>query len=175
MYEENDGIYLHLQGKDRKENGRSCEMKTGIAYDGVVWHVNDKGEKRRILDNKVAYAGFMDAKEFRQKKEGIVANRFNVDEIVLRVINGDGAGWVRGKNSEDTISVLDEFHRNKKITECIKDKEHANLIRDELLKGEYDKLLEYLSLCIESTEDEKEKEGLRNLYSYYNENKDALS
>ena len=175
LYEENDGIYLHLQGKDRKESGHACEMKAGIAYDGVVWNLNDKGKKRRILDNKVAYAGFMDAKEFRQKKEGIVANRFNVDEIVLRVINGDGAGWVRGKNSEDTISVLDEFHRNKKITECIKDKEHANLIRDELLKGDYDKLLEYLSLCIESTEDENEKEGLRNLYNYYSENKDALS
>lgn len=37
LYEENDGIWLKLQGQSRKENGTSKGMKVGIANDGVTW------------------------------------------------------------------------------------------------------------------------------------------
>ena len=37
LYEENDGLWLKLQGKDRKQYGKDKEMKVGIAYPGVRW------------------------------------------------------------------------------------------------------------------------------------------
>lgn len=174
LYEENDGIWVRTQGKDRKENGPTKEMKLGIAYDGALYQESASGTRRRILDNKIAYAGFMPIQEFRKKKEGLIASIYDVSSVELRVINGDGASWIQKKNGEKCICVLDEFHRNKKITECVKNKEHAKKIYEVLFEGDYDKLLEYIEAVINSVEDEDEIKGLQELYRYYNENKEAL-
>ena len=175
LYEENDGIWLHLQGKSREKYGRSREMKVGIAYDGVIWKISKKGEKRRILNNKIAHAEFEEIKEFREHKEGMIASRFKVDKIKLRVINGDGAGWIQKQKGKETITVLDKFHRNKKIKECVKDPEKAERIAEVLYEGDADILLEYIDAAIESVEDEGEKAGLQELHDYYEENKESLS
>ena len=173
LYEENDGIWLKLQGKSREEHGPSKEMKVGIAYDGVRWKETKSG-KRRVLDNKVAYASFKSAKEFRKVKEGLVASRFDVDQIQLRVCNGDGASWIRNKNSESCIDVLDEFHRNKKITECVRDSEFAALLRTHLYNKDIDLLLACIEAQINSLTDVAEIEKMRELQRYYTENKDSL-
>ena len=176
LYEENDGIWLKLQGKDRKENGPSKEMKMGIAYDGVIFRDSDRtGKRTRMLDNKLAIAGFMPIDEFRDRKEGLVSSVFRTSKIELRVINGDGAAWIQKKAADTTtISVLDEFHRNKKIRECVKNRDHAEQIAEELYKGDYDGLLEFIEALQNSVDDDKEIEGLKELYSYYSENREAL-
>ena len=174
LYEENDGIWIGLQGESRKENGPSKEMKVGIAYDGAKWEVNKAGEKRRILDNKVALAGFMPIGEYRRQKEGLIGSVFSKDEIELRVVNGDGGAWTQQKQSPGCICVLDEFHRNKKLKECVKDQEFAQTLRTLLYENKIDELLECLEAQINSITDEKEIEGLKTLQSYYTENKDAL-
>ena len=174
LYEEADGIWLGLQGKSRRIHGKSKEMKVGIAYDGVVHEVSRNGKVRRNLDNKIAFGGFMSVNEFRRKKEGLVASHFDVESIDLRVLNGDGAGWIQKQKSVECISVLDKFHRNKKITECIPNREHAALVRDMLYDGDYDALLEYIKVCIDSGLDEHETKGFEELYTYYSENKKAL-
>jgi len=173
LYEEDDGIWLKLQGKSRKEHGPSKEMKVGIAYDGVQW-AETKSGKRRALDNKVAYASFENARTFRKNKEGLVASRFDVDEIELRVCNGDGANWIRRKNSDRYIDVLDKFHRNKKITECVRDPEFAALLRGLLYSKDIDLLLECLEAQINSLSEASEIEKLKELQTYYRENRDSL-
>lgn len=174
LYEENDGIYLSLQGESRKQHGRSKEMKVGIAYDGAVWQIGKNKKKRRTLDCKIAYASFENAREFQKNKEGIVASRFNVDEIDLRVINGDGAQWIQKHGDTDCISVLDAFHRNKKITECVRDPEFAKLLKNLLYEKRVDDLMDCLEAQINSVMDEQEKTDLQELQRYYRNNKDAL-
>lgn len=174
LYEENDGVWLSLQGKSRKENGKSKEMKVGIAYDGVTWQIGKGGKKRRTLDCKVAYASFENVTEFRKNKEGVIASRFNVDEIDLRVINGDGAKWIQKQGESDCIGVLDAFHRNKKITECVRNVEFAKTLRTLLYEKRTDDLLNCIEAQINSVMDEQEKEDLRELQSYYLNNKDSL-
>jgi len=176
LYEENDGIWLKLQGKDRKQYGRDKEMKVGIAYPGVRWMPCGK-TKRRILDNKVAYATFAPVAAFRKFKEGLVASRFDVKGIDLRIVNGDGAQWIQKKNGVKTIQVLDKYHRNKKITECVSDKDFADNLRKLLYAGETDLLLTVIEAQINSLLPEgnrKEIEKLTDLYSYFSENKEAL-
>ena len=173
LYEEDDGVWLNLQRKSRQENGPSKEMKVGIAYDGVRCEKTGSGE-RRILDNKVAYASFESAGEFRKSKEGLVASRYDVDEIELRVHNGDGANWIRRPNTENSIDVLDEFHRDKKITECVRDPEFAALLRSLLDSKKIDMLLNCIEAQINSLTDAAEIEKLRELQHYYTENKDSL-
>lgn len=173
LYEENDGVWLKLQGESRKKYGVSKEMKVGIAYDGVQWAETRSG-KRRVLDNKVAYASFENVRDFRKNKEGLVASRFDVDEIELRVYNGDGAQWIRQQNSEECIDVLDSFHRNRKITECVRDPQFAALLRGLLYSKNIDLLLECLEAQINSVTDTAESEKLKELQNYYKENRDSL-
>lgn len=176
LYEENDGIWLKLQGKSRREYGASREMKVGIAYDGVVYEPEGmkKKPKRRILDNKVAYASFEEAKIFRAKKEGLIASRFRVDEIKLRVLNGDGGNWIPKKNTPGRICVLDQFHRNKKITECVRDKAFADLLRKLLFSGNIEELLDCIEAQINSIPEGEDAKKLRELQEYYTEHKDNL-
>ena len=174
LYEENDGVWLNLQGKSRKRYGRSKEMKVGIAYDGATWQIGKGGKKRRTLDCKVAYASFETAREFQRNKEGVVASRFDVDEIDLRVINGDGAQWIQENGDADCIGVLDQFHRNKKITECVRDPVFGKLLRDLLYEKRIEDLMDCLEAQIHSVMDEQEKTDLCELQRYYRNNKDAL-
>ena len=176
LYEENDGIWLKLQGKDRNLYGKAREMKVGIAYPGVRWMPCGK-TKRRILDNKVAYATFDPVGAFRKFKEGLVASRFAVKGIDLRIVNGDGAQWIQKKNGVKTIPVLDKYHRNTKITECVADKDLADNLRKLLYAGDTDMLLTVIEAQINSLlpgENQKEIEKLTDLYSYFSENKEAL-
>ncbi len=174
LYEENDGIWLSLQGQSRKENGSSKEMKVGIAYDGAKWKVSKDGKKRRTLDNKVAYAAFMPISEYRRLKEGRIASVFSKDTIELRVVNGDGGAWTQQKQSSDCICVLDAFHRNKKLKECVRDQEFAQTLRNLLYENKIDELFECLEAQINSVTDEKEIADLKTLQRYYTDNKDAL-
>ena len=174
LYEENDGIYLKLQGESRKENGSDKEMKVGIAYDGATWQIGKDKKKRRTLDCKVAYASFENAQDFMKNKEGLVASRFNVNEIELRVINGDGAQWIQKHGDANCIGVLDKFHRNKKITECVRDREFAALVRELVYTGRTEDALTCIEAQMNSVPDEQEKALLKELYSYYANNKDAL-
>ena len=174
LYEENDGVWLKLQGKDRETEGPSKEMKVGIAYDGVLWSGGKDGKQRRTLDNKVSYASMEPAADFRRHKEGIIANHYRVDEIQQRILNGDGAAWLKKRNSEQDILVLDKFHRNKKITECVKNAEFAQTLRTLLSERRVDELLECIEAQINSIEDEHEIEGLRELLRYYTENRESL-
>ena len=174
LYEENDGVWLKLQGKDRKKYGASREMKVGIAYDGVRWSGGEDGKRRRILDNKVVYASFETAKKFLSRKEGLIASRFDVSKILLRIVNGDGAAWIQN-TGEGRIPVLDVFHRNKKLTECVHDKDFANILKGHLFAGRIQELLDCLEAQINSVEDEDEKKSLVELYRYYSENRNALT
>lgn len=175
LYEENDGVWLKLQGKDRKMCGPSKEMKAGIAYDGATWQNCKDGKKRRALDCKVAHASFEPAKKFRESKEGVIASCYDTKKVELRIINGDGAGWIQKKGNKECICVLDKFHRNKKLTECIKNKDFLQTARTLLFSNRIEDLLVCIAAQIESTEDVAEQDGLRELLSYYTENKDAMT
>ena len=147
----------------------------GIAYDGATWEHCKDGKKRRTLDCKVAHASFETAKQFRESKEGIIASRYDVKKIELRIINGDGANWIQKKGKANCICVLDKFHRNKKLTECIKNKHFLETAKELLYANRIDDLLTCIAAQIDSTEDEAEQNGLRELLAYYAENKDAMT
>ena len=60
LFEEADGVWINMQGKDRPKKGRKCELKMAVAYDG--WELESKGRYR--LRNKVMVSGFEAPKEF---------------------------------------------------------------------------------------------------------------
>jgi len=171
LFEEQDGIWINLQGEDRKTYGRNKEMKVAIAYDGT----KKTGKKRYELTNKVACANFEAVGKFQKRKEGVIAQTYNVDEITMRFLNGDGASWIRGAQTDETVHFqLDPFHRNKAIRTYVKDPEMREQIMELLYLKEIDTLLMYIEALTNSVEDETERENLLALLTYFTNNKDGL-
>ncbi len=93
-------------------------MKVAIAYDGA----ENIGQKRYRLTNKVASANFESINKFVRRKEGKIAEAYCVDEIETRILNGDGASWIKQSVTDETVIFqLDTFHRNKAIHENVSD------------------------------------------------------
>ena len=169
LYEEADGIWLKLQGKDRKAYGSSKEMKAAIAYSGV----RQDGERRRLAD-KVACAGFEGVEDFIRHKEGVIASVYRVDEIDLRILNGDGANWISAHKDEVAIYQLDPFHRNRAIREYVNDPELQDLMIDLLYAKDIDKLLAVIEASVNSTLEPDEQEKRQRLLDYFSNNKEGL-
>lgn len=171
LYEEMDGVYLSLQGKDRQSHGTSKEMKVSIAYSGIL---EDKNERRRLA-NKVAHARFEEAKDFRRHAEGVVANFYDVRAIQRRIFNSDGGAWITRSLVPGCIFQLDLYHRNKAVRTYINDKELQNLILTLLNEKRIEEALSVTEASIESTLEPREQENRRKLYVYlYNNRKNLI-
>ncbi len=170
LFEEADGVYIKLQGKNRKkEKQDKAEIKIGIAYDG--WRKT--GPDRYALENKVVVAGFAKAKEFQEYREAVIAKEFNLDEVSQRILNADGASWIKKVKDKSTCFQLDPFHRNK----AVKEKIHEEAARDailELLKEDIEELFQYLETYRNSLSDEDEIEDVEDLIHYYENNQEGL-
>ena len=171
LFEEQDGIWLNLQGKDRKELGKNAEMKITIAYTGAV----KTGGNRYNLAGKVACANFEGIDSFFDRKEGIIAEMYDMDEIETRILNGDGANWIKRSVTDDSVHYqLDPFHRNKAITQYVSDPEARKLIFKLLYSKQIVLLLEVIDAYSNSTGDEKERESYLRLLKYFQNNRDGL-
>ena len=171
LFEEQDGVWLDLQGQSRKDHGPGKEMKLAIAYDGA----ERKGKNRYILTNKVACANFEGASEFQKRKEGVIAGAYNVDEIAMRFVNGDGAKWIRQSLVADAAYFqLDPYHRNRAITQHVNDPNARKLITKTLYSKDIDLLLHVIEVEAASTEDEKARKNYLKLYTYFQNNRDGL-
>ena len=170
LFEEADGVYINIQGQDRPKSGKKLEMKVAVAYEG--WKETSKD--RYELVNKMACAGFEDAPEFYKRKEAMIAKEYNIDEIGMRILNGDGASWIK-HGIDDTVHYqLDPFHKHKAVLRNVRDEEQRKKILQLLGNNEVEDLLIYIADLVNSAEDEKEQKKLKELYSYFKENKEGL-
>jgi len=171
LFEEQDGIYLKLQGADRKKHVDGKEMKVAIAYDGAV----KKGKSRYELSNKVACANFEGVEKFVKRKDGVIAGVYNVDEIEMKFLNGDGAPWIKHSKTDDDVHFqLDQFHRNKAVTTYVSDMEARKRITDVMHSNDIDLLLHVIESEALSIADEDEQEKYMKLYNYFSNNKDGM-
>lgn len=170
LFEEADGVYINIQGKDRPKSGKKLEMKVAVAYEGWKETSNNRFE----LVNKIACAGFEEASTFYKKKEAMIAKVYNVDEIEIRILNGDGAAWIK-HGIDDTVHYqLDPFHKHQAVLRNVSDKTQRRTILELLDENKIDNALEYIEALANSIEDEKEEKRLKDLYSYFNENRYGL-
>ncbi len=175
MFEEADGVYVNLQGKDRKNTGQDmAEIKVGIAYDG--W--KKTGKDRYELPNKVVVAGFAKAKKFQEYREAAIAEAFDLDEVSQRILNADEASWAKKVKDKSTCFQLDPFHKNKavkeKIDNIIQNKMARNAIMELLEKTDIEGLFSYLEIYRDSLSEEKEIEDVETLIKYYENNRSEL-
>lgn len=171
LFEEADGVWLDLQGKDRKaRNFSKAEMKVGIAYDG--W--KDRGNGRYELDGKVVTAGFGKGADFHKAMEASIAREYDLEKTDLRLLNGDGAPWIKKVPDKSTVFQLDPFHRNQAIREKIKDKLARKTIYEHLENRQIDELLEFLKVYRDSLPEEEWSIKAGELLEYFTNNRDGL-
>lgn len=171
LFEEADGVYFNLQGEDRKKNRqKKAEIKVAIAYDG--W--KKTGKDRYILPNKVVVAGFAKAKDFHAYREAVIAAEYNLDEVTQRILNADGASWIKKVKDESTCFQLDPYHKNKAVKEKIHDKRAVKavmeLLQDEDIKG----LFDYLETYKNSLSEDEAIVDVQSLIDYYRNNEEGL-
>ena len=171
LFEEADGVYIKLQGTDRKkEKQDQSEIKIGIAYDG--WRKT--GPDRYALENKVVVAGFSKAKEFQEYREAVIAQEFDLNEVSQRILNADGASWIKKVKDKSTCFQLDPFHRNKAVKEKIHEEAARDAILELLREEEIEELFRYLEIYRNSLSDEDEIEDAEELIRYYENNREGL-
>ena len=146
-------------------------MKLAIAYDGA----KKTGTNRYELTNKVACASFESVDKFYRRKEGVIAAHYNVDEVELRILNGDGANWIKRSVTDETIHYqLDPFHRNRAIFRAAPDENARKTMLKLLYRNGIEDLLSYIDALANSMEDEAAELALRELYTYFSNNKEGL-
>ena len=180
LFEEADGIWINLQGKDRKErlekNKKKCEkenkefnpkqkikteLKLHVMYEG--WK---KDDKRHPLINKQYIAGMMKPKEIKKLRDARVYQQYDVEKIKLRVVNGDGAKWTKGITAKGGIYQKDQFHIMQEIVRDVP-KEYRNIIEELVRTKQYDKIEKAIEgLKVELGGEYKAVKKLNTLQSY---------
>ena len=180
LFEEADGLWINLQGKDRKErlekNKKKCEkenkefnpkqkikteIKLHVMYEG--WK---KDDKRHPLINKQYIAGVMKPKEMKKLRDARVYQEYDVEKIKLRVVNGDGAKWTKGITAKGGIYQKDQFHIMQEIVRDVP-KEYRNIIEELVKTKQYDKIEKAIEgLKVELGGEYKAVKKLNTLQSY---------
>ena len=174
LFEEADGIFLHLQKPYRPKGFSGKEIKVSTTYEGIR-----KGrDGRNEVVGKIMTAGFEKAKDFHRIREAMIQTKYNTDEASYRFINGDGAAWVKHPYDLDTIYQLDRFHVFKKIIYCIADQDMRKELKTLYINGKTEELLEktdaYANSVASNEKEDKREEKARALYSYLLNNKAGI-
>lgn len=176
LFQEADGVWLNMQGKDRPKSGKSRkkEMKIAKTYEG--WEKRGNQKDAYLTYNRTVVASFDKSSDFKKLCDATIAKNYNVDEIQYKIINGDGDPWIKsGIGEEGVYYQLDPFHRAREIVRAVPEKSQATKLNAMFDKGNIDKGLEYLTeLMIEYRDNEKVREKLYKLYDYLTGNYEGL-
>ena len=153
LFEEADGIWINLQGKDRqkrlekqkekceKENKEfnpkmkvKTELKLHVMYEG--WK---KDDPRHALINKQYIAGIMKPKEIKKLRDARVYQQYKEENIKMRVTNGDGAKWTKGITVAGGFYQKDQFHIMQEIVRDVP-KEYRKIIKEIVNTKQYNKI-----------------------------------
>lgn len=171
LFEEADGLWLSMQGKSRENSSKGGkELKVGVVYEG--WEKRYPSSKEYKTVEKMAFAGYMKPDEFKAIRDASIAEKYNIDEILYRILNGDGASWIKhGHDLKTDIFQLDPYHLAKCVVRNVYDKQAGNHIMKWLKAGEFEKAFKKIEeLKYKSGGLEKEVKQLNDLESYIKNN-----
>lgn len=175
LFEEADGLWLSMQRKSRgKKSKGKKELKLGIVYEG--WTTRYPCSKEYKAVEKQVFAGYLKPEEFKELREAAITAKYNVDEIKYRVLNGDGALWIRrGHDLETSLFQLDPYHLAKSVIRNVKDKKARKKIIKWLKAGELEKVFEKLEdLKYQCDGEAAQIKKLKKLKEYIQNNKDGI-
>lgn len=173
LFEEMDGVWLRMQGKDHKKAPKQ-EMKVCTLYEG--WDGTSRDQSRLV--NKRMLAGMEKSAEFHKKREALIEKHYEADEIGQRILNGDGGSWIKEPYDADTIYQLDRFHIHREIKRNLREKEARKAVWELFESERIEEMFAYLRIYADSVtgEDEGDKRSSNalKLYEYLWNNREGL-
>jgi hypothetical protein len=105
LFVEADGYWCSMQ----RERKKSRETKMVVSHEG--WRARAPGSNEYELLNKTHYLD-LDSKDFWEEASRHLYSRYDIDENVMVVINGDRASWIRAGVDyfPKAIYQVDRFH-----------------------------------------------------------------
>ena len=181
LFQEMDDVWLSMQKKKRRKAGTPSAkgnkksgkkpLHVGIAYTG--W--SERKDGRYATTDKIATTSFGGAKEFNGHFEMLLRHRYDMDGVDLRLMNGDGANWIKSSADEsDAILQLDPYHRSQAILRGVSDRESRRKIYDAIREKDIDKTLAVTYSLVEGAEDDITREKAAELHGYFSENRESL-
>lgn len=160
-------------GVKNSSKGRK-ELKVGVVYEG--WKKKYSSSSEYTTVEKIAFAGYMNPEEFKILRDATIAEKYNADEIIYRILNGDGASWIRNAHNLETDRFqLDRCHIAECVVRNVYDKQAAPHIMRWLKTGEIEKIFEKIEkLKYENGGLEKEVKKLNILENYIKSNIDGI-
>ena len=111
--------------------------------------------------------GFMSAKEMKARRDARIYQKYDIDKIKVRVMNGDGALWIDNLATGDTIRQKDNFHIHQEIIRDIPEEEHRRQLERLIAESRYNEIPVYIKfLKFEYGGEEKCVKKLEKLESY---------
>ena len=175
LFQEQDGVWLYLQGKDRpKGKNKKKELKLAVSYTG--WTLRPGSKKEYVVVDKTVCASFSNSSHFKKLASATISEKYNVDEIQTRILNGDGAKWIKATCEDQDIHFqLDPFHISQAIIRKVSEKKSQKKLLKLFREGKVEDGLEMIiKLMIENSKDEKSLKKLEDLYNYLISNRDGL-
>ena len=175
LFQEQDGVWLSIQGKDKpKGKSKKKELKLAVSYTG--WTLRPGSKKEHIVVDKTVCASFDKVKHFKKLTEATIAEKYNVDEIQTRILNGDGAKWIKATCQDQDIHFqLYPFHISQAILRSVSDKKDKKELIALFREGKVDEGLETITkMLILNNDNEKAFNKLAILYDYLVSNRDGL-
>ena len=109
-----------VKGRKKKKK----KLKLGITYE--VWLNRKQSKEQYEVINKVAFASFGNIKKFKELSDVTIPKLYNVDEIQTRIINGDGASWIKESLGQKCVYFqLDPFHQSQTVYRKVNNKNQA--------------------------------------------------
>lgn len=175
LFQEQDGVWLSIQGKDRpKGKSKKKELKLAVSYTG--WTLRPGSKQEHIVVDKTVCASFDKVNYFKKLTEATIAEKYNVDEIQTRILNGDGAKWIKATCQDQDIHFqLDPFHVSQAILRNVSDKKDQKELLRFFKEGKVDEGLEAITkMLIANNDNEKAFNKLVTLYDYLVSNREGL-
>lgn len=184
IFSELDGVYINLQGKDRKEkieaykknhiectevpkSVRKKEIKVVSIYEGF----QKVAKARNQLVNKKVYAQTIDNINIKDKTNIYIEKTYDKNKLKMIIKNSDGGTWTKEKSNNKVFYQLDMFHIKQMISRCIREKEDINSMNKLLENKKYnDMILFSESLKYKYDGEVNEVENLNKLQEYIKKN-----
>jgi len=163
LFVEVDGIYIHLQGEEKK----SGELKLGISYEG--WEKRHPMSEEYKLSQKIYYGGVFDSDKFWEQTTADMYEYFKFNRNSISVLNGDGASWV--SNGSEYLPgfaarFLDSFHYSRKILRKLGRSSYVPRVFEAIETGDKEILVEDLQEAKKYRKKKKDKKKVEELKKY---------
>lgn len=173
LFEEMDGVWLRMQDRHHQRAPKQ-EMKVSTTYEG--WEAQSTGQSR--LAGKMVLAGMEKSREFHEKREAQLREKYDADEIRQRVLNGDGGSWIFDPYDEETVFQLDRFHIHQAIHKNLPDPKAQKAVEELFGQNRMEEMLNYIQIYGDSVaggeEGEKRSKKAGELYQYLWNNRTGL-